>query len=328
MVIVGSPERREEVGTLEPVKKVSGKCCAALPVLQGRFLRMTPYVVLLVLLFALPGGVPVAIAENPPTGAALAASQVGSSFDKDFADDFDSDFAGPNDQDEELIADPLINWNRGVFWVNDKLYFYLVKPVARGYRSVVPKPARSSVRNFFSNLAGPIRAGNSLLQFRFYDFGTEIYRFILNSTFGIGGLFDPVEEWCGIRKKENDFGLTLAYYGVGHGFYLVLPVVGPSSLRDATGSVVDTLFDPLQYADLGTGEYLLLQTYKTVNWLSMDPDTYEGVIRDAIDPYLFIRAAYAQRRMALVGHSEYTIDMLNIFDGTDFDFDIVNPLRW
>ena len=266
-------------------------------------------------------------AEGDASAKRTVSSDQDSSFDKDFGDDFDKDFAG-NGQEEQLIADPLITLNRGVFWVNDKLYFYLLKPVARGYRYTVPKPARSSVGNFFSNLSTPIRAGNALLQLNFYDFGTEVYRFIVNTTLGIGGLFDPADSLIGIKKKERDFGLTLGYYGVGQGFYLVLPLIGPSSLRDATGSVVDTFLDPLKYSDLKTAGYLGAQSFKTVNWLSLDPDTYEGIIRDSLDPYLFMRDAYAQRRMALTGKSEYTIQNMNISNGSGFDFDIVNPLRW
>lgn len=297
------------------------------PIQWGRVPVLLRFLVIF-LLFSTVFATPLVAAESRVTGKANLEGSQTDSFDKDFAEAFDRDFLGPNGHQEKLIPDPLEGWNRGVFWFNDKLYFYLVKPVARGYRYTVPKPARTSVKNFFSNLAAPIRVANALLQFKFKDFGNELYRFIVNSTLGIGGLFDPADSIAGIKRRDKDFGLTMGYYGIGHGFYLVLPIVGPSSLRDATGSVVDSFFDPAKYADLGTVEYLGVQTFKTINWLSLDPDTYEGVIRDALDPYLFIRAAYVQRRMAMVGRSDYTVDMLNIFDGTDFDFDIVNPLRW
>lgn len=294
---------------------------------RDKKVRMLRRVLFLLLLYSFCCVAPLAAASAP---AAKTKVTTGSddSFDKDFADDFDKDFSDQSGQSGELIADPLITWNRGVFWVNDKLYFYLLKPVARGYRYVVPKPAQTSVKNFFSNLASPIRAGNALLQLKFYDFSTELYRFIVNSTLGIGGLFDPADSLVGLKRKDRDFGLTLGYYGVGQGFYLVLPLIGPSSLRDTVGSLADTFLDPVKYADLGAGQYLEVQSIKMVNRLSLDPDTYEGVIRDAIDPYLFIRAAYAQRRKAQVGKSEYNIDMFNIFEGSGFDFDVMNPLKW
>ena len=195
------------------------------------------------------------------------------------------------------IADPLQPINRASFWFNDKLYFYLLKPVTRVYR-VVPEKGRTSVANFFSNLASSVRFANCLLQFKLKDAGTELGRFALNTTVGVAGLFDPAKS-LGMSKKEEDFGQTLGYYGVGQGFYLVIPVLGPSSLRDGPSFVVDSYFHPFTYClefPERAGSYAL----KTVNALSLDKDTYESVKKDFIDPYLFIRNAYAQRRAALI----------------------------
>ncbi len=242
-------------------------------------------------------------------------------FDAAFGDEFTASSATP----EKLISDPLQPFNRGVFWFNDKLYFYVFKPVVKGYRLVMPRPARVSVDNFFSNLATPIRAGNALLQFKFRAFGTEIYRFVINSTFGLVGLFDPAGSVAGVKKSVEDFGQTLGYYGVGHGFYLVLPIVGPSSLRDATGVFADSFADPLRYADLETIEFLGVKFLDAENRLSLDRDTYEGIVHDSIDPYLFIRAAYAQRRLAQVGEDTYNV---KIFEGPLFDGDLLNPFDW
>ncbi|MFK5927504.1 MAG: VacJ family lipoprotein [Desulfuromusa sp.] len=245
------------------------------------------------------------------------------------ADDFDAafgdEFSDGSVVSEKLIADPLQPFNRGTFWVNDKLYFYLFKPVARGYRLVLPRPARVSVGNFFSNLATPIRAGNALLQFKFREFGTETYRFVINTIFGIGGLFDPAGSVAGVKKRTKDFGQTLGRYGFGHGFYLVLPIVGPSSLRDATGVFVDSFADPLRYTNLETMEQLGVKFLDAENRLSLDKETYEGIVHDSIDPYLFIRAAYAQRRLAQVGEDTYNV---NIFEGPLFDGDVLNPFDW
>ena len=240
-------------------------------------------------------------------------------------DDFDAAFGNANEVPEKLISDPFEPLNRGVFWVNDKLYFYLFKPVAKGFRVVLPRPARVSFSNFFANLATPIRAGNAFLQLKFRDFGTEIYRFVINTTFGLGGFFDPAESVAGVKPVFEDFGQTLGYYGAGHGFYLVLPVVGPSSLRDASGSFVDSFADPFRYADLESLEYIGVKSFDAENRLSLDRDTYEGIVRDALDPYLFIRAAYAQRRLAQVGESTYNI---NLFQGPLFDNDLLNPIDW
>ncbi|MDX2479339.1 MAG: VacJ family lipoprotein [Desulfuromusa sp.] len=242
------------------------------------------------------------------------------------ADDFDAAFGDDNTAGSgKLISDPLESLNRGTFWVNDKLYFYLLKPVARGYSQAVPRPARVSVGNFFSNLAAPIRAVNALLQLKFRDFGTETYRLVINTTFGIGGLFDPAESVAGVTKTVEDFGQTLGYYGVGHGFYLVLPIAGPSSVRDVTGVFVDSFADPLRYANLSTAEYVAVKFLDAENRLSLDRDTYEGIVRNSLDPYLFVRAAYVQSRQALVGEESYDT---STFPGPWFDGGELNPIDW
>ncbi len=242
-------------------------------------------------------------------------------FDAAFGD-VDSPFASVP---EKLINDPFEPINRGTFWVNDKLYFYLFKPIAKGYRLVLPRPVRVSFGNFFFNLTTPIRAGNALLQFKLRAFGTEVYRFVINSTFGVLGFFDLADSVAGVKPSVEDFGQTMGFYGVGHGFYLVLPVVGPSSLRDASGSFIDSFADPMRYANLETLEYFGLKWFDVENRLSLDRDTYEGIVQDSLDPYLFIRSAYAQRREAQVGERSYNI---NIFEGPLFDSDMLNPLEW
>ncbi len=242
------------------------------------------------------------------------------SFDSDFDKDFD-DWDAP----VKLIADPFEPINRGMFWVNDKLYFYLFKPLARGYGAIVPRPARVSVSNFFNNVTTPVRVANALLQLNLTNVGTETYRFIVNSTIGIAGLFDPATSVAEVRRAPADFGQTLGKYGFGHGFYVVLPVVGPSSLRDGTGTFVDSYADPVRYAGLATEDLLLVRVFDSTNRLSLDRDTYEGIKRDALDPYLFIRTAYAQRRLAQIGEPVYN---LNILQAPVFDNEFFNPVEW
>lgn len=206
------------------------------------------------------------------------------------------------DESQEIsVADPLEPFNRSMFWVNDKLYFYLFKPVARAYR-VVPEPARESVGRAFSNLGTPVRFANSLLQLKVKRAGTELSRFVINSTLGFFGLFDPAQT-MGLKQHDEDFGQTLGHYGAGTGFYLVLPVLGPSNLRDGIGGFVDGLADPITspyYVHIKPIEEVGLKAYDRINWLSLDKDTYESVKRDALDPYLFVRNAYLQRRAAQV----------------------------
>lgn len=286
---------------------------------------MVRYIFLLVFLLAVGPLYAAELKSAALTTEVISTERQADQFDEDFADDFDSDFSGSDNLDEILISDPIERVNRGVFWFNDKLYFYMIKPVARGYRLILPRQARVSVSNAFSNVAMPVRATNSLLQLKFRTVATEIYRFLVNSTVGLGGLFDPAASVAGIEKVEEDFGQTLGYYGAGHGFYLMLPVIGPSSLRDSTGGLVDTFADPFRYFDLTNLEYLGAKTVKVINALSLDRDTYEGIVRDSIDPYLFVRAAYVQRRAALVGKVDY--DILT-FDGEFLENGKLNPFKW
>ena len=203
-------------------------------------------------------------------------------------------FAEP---EAEKIADPLEPLNRGMFWVNDKLYVYLLKPVAKGLR-VIPEPARVSVSNFFSNLGTPARAANNLLQLKFTNTASELARFLTNSTFGLAGLFDPAAKW-GLEKKDEDLGQTLGHYGIGQGFYLVLPVLGSTSLRDGIGRIGDHFVDPLPPA-LKSEELAGLRALDAENAISLDKDTYEGIRENELDPYLFVRDAYTQMRAGKV----------------------------
>ncbi len=279
--------------------------------------KMLPIILLIgFVCFSVPAAAEELADEGVPT-LVVPINQEDDQFDQDFEDDFDDEFNSQDGGSEILIADPFERFNRGMFHLNDNLYFYLMKPIARGYRAVVPRPARSSVANAFSNLATPVRAVNSLLQMKFKNVGVELYRLIVNSTVGIGGLFDPAGSLAEVKKgDEEDFGQTLGIYGVGHGFYLVLPILGPSSLRDAVGTLADTTLDPLRYTDLTYLEYLAVKSFKVTNALSLDPDTYEGIVRDSLDPYLFVRAAFAQQRLAQVGKTTYN---LNMFEDQDWE---------
>ncbi len=200
-------------------------------------------------------------------------------------------------EDEEILEvwDPIEPVNRVFFWVNDKLYFYLLKPVARGYRWAVPEPWRVGVKNFFSNLAAPVRIINAGLQGKFGDAGNEITRFAVNTTIGIGGFFDTAKDHFELRMKDEDTGQTMGHYGVGPGPYLVLPILGPSNLRDGIGMFIDNRMNLLYYIAEGR-TYYGLRVYDKVNDLSLDKDTYEGIKKDALDPYLFVRDAFIQYR--------------------------------
>ena len=204
-------------------------------------------------------------------------------------------FAFDEEEEQYSVSDPLEPLNRGIFWINDKLYFYLLKPVARGYRWAVPEPWRVAVQNVFSNLASPVRIVNSGLQGKFMVAGNELTRFFVNTTLGIGGLFDPARDHFDIRKHDEDTGQTLGHYGVGPGFYLVLPLLGPSDARDAIGTFADLRMNLVYYL-FEDWTYYEVKGYEKINDLSLDKDTYESIKKDALDPYLFVRDAYMQYR--------------------------------
>jgi phospholipid-binding lipoprotein MlaA len=212
-------------------------------------------------------------------------------------DDFeDEDQPWLDDEDEELdVYDPLEIINRGTFWFNDKLYFYLLKPVARGYRWIMPEPLMLGIGNFFSNLTSPVRIINAGLQGKFADAGNELTRFGVNTTIGIGGLFDTAKDHFNLKKKEEDTGQTLGYYGIGPGPYLVLPFFGPSSFRDGIGLLADARLTATYYLWEDRDFWAAVALY-AINTIALDKDTYEGVKKDALDPYLFVRDAWTQYR--------------------------------
>ena len=250
---------------------------------------------------ATPTPADTAVYEDASAALILAAAdETDSSDEKTSAapDDFeDEDLLWLDDEDDVIldVYDPLETINRGTFWFNDKLYFYLLKPVAKGYRWIMPEPLMLGIGNFFSNLASPVRIINAGLQGKFTDAGNELTRFAVNTTIGIGGLFDTAKDHFNLKKKEEDTGQTLGYYGIGPGPYLVLPFFGPSNFRDGIGLLADSRMD-LTYYLWEDRDYWAAIVLKAVNTVALDKDTYEGIKRDALDPYLFVRDAYVQYR--------------------------------
>ncbi len=185
--------------------------------------------------------------------------------------------------------------NRALFVVNDKAYFWVMKPVAQGYRAVVPEGVRVSVRNFFANLAMPIRFVNNLLQGKGKGMGVELLRFAINTTAGIGGLFDPAKNDFHIDPSDEDLGQTFGKYGLGHGLYIVLPLLGPSSLRDAAGLAGDSFLDAVNYLE-DRWAVAGVKAFKAENEISLTIGRYEDLKKSAIDPYVALRDAYVQYR--------------------------------
>ena len=199
--------------------------------------------------------------------------------------------------------DPLEGLNRGIYKFNDVADKAVVKPIAGAYKGVMPSPVRTGVSNFFSNLGEVVTVINDLLQFKFDKAMTDAGRFAINSTFGIGGLVD----WAsmdGIEKRQEDFGQTLAYWGWKDSAYLVLPLLGPSTLRDTGGLIVDSaVFDPIYYVDDARDRNQLLLV-KAIDKRSQYLPGSDLLDEAALDPYIFMRDAYMQRRDHLVSDGE------------------------
>jgi phospholipid-binding lipoprotein MlaA len=216
--------------------------------------------------------------------------------------DLDLDDLGPEpgEQDAE-INDPIEPFNRVMFGFNEVLSEYLISPLARGYNSLLPGPARESIRNFLSNLNGPVILANDLLQGEFQRGYDTTMRLVINSTAGILGFIDVAEK-LGFEKHGEDFGQTLAVWGVGEGFYLVLPIFGPSNPRDALGKlIVDPYFDPLGYyldntdrEEVGYG----LSAASAFTGYASFVDQIDELRENLLDFYGALRSLYRQRRQA------------------------------
>jgi phospholipid-binding lipoprotein MlaA len=231
----------------------------------------------------------------PDSPTALASPEIPSNFDN-----MNLDYVEEEKTPEKAgIADPLEPFNRAMFHFNDKLYFWVLKPVAQGYGKVVPEAARVGVRNFFSNIASPVRILNCVLQARFASAGKELARFAINTVWGVGGLMDLASDnSVNLPKQDADLGETLGVYGLGQGFYIHWPIWGPSSPRDTVGLIGDAFLNPFNYLfelDVLIG----IKAYETVNATSLAIGDYESLKDAAVDPYVAFRDAYAQYRYRL-----------------------------
>ena len=194
------------------------------------------------------------------------------------------------------VYDPLESMNRFFFEVNDRLYLWVVKPVAKGYSRVLPLELRECFGNFFLNIVFPVNFLNSALQGDLRTVTVVTERFLINSTIGVYGFIDVGANEFDIGPRRADFGQTLGRWGIGEGIFIYWPVVGPSNLRDTFGLVADTFSKPLPY--VYDNRFIDLAIYSTerVNILSLHPDLYEDLKRYSLDPYVAARQAYVEYR--------------------------------
>jgi phospholipid-binding lipoprotein MlaA len=183
--------------------------------------------------------------------------------------------------------------NRSVYKFNTALDHAVLRPVARTYVKVTPKPVRGSVTNFISNLEYPVTIVNDYLQGKVRDGFSDIARFGVNTVVGVGGLFDPASHW-GLEKHDEDFGQTLGKWGVPSGPYLMLPLLGPSMVRDAPAKLMDAAVSPASYLNdlpVTAGLFAVRAVDVRAGLLYTDP-----LVDSAFDPYAFVRNAWLQRR--------------------------------
>ncbi|MBN2466950.1 MAG: VacJ family lipoprotein [Deltaproteobacteria bacterium] len=200
----------------------------------------------------------------------------------------------------ETIPDPFETYNRPFYSFNDRLYFYVLKPTAQGYASILPERARISIKKFFYNLYFPVRFVNCALQGKSTGAFTELSRFTINTTLGIAGFFDPATSLFKLEMEDEDFSQTLGCF-MGPGFYINAPFSGPTSVRDSVGAVVDLLIVPTWYV-LQNYSYIYtgVKVFQAINNTSLAIGEYEDLKRSALDPYISLRNAYFQHREDLI----------------------------
>lgn len=213
-------------------------------------------------------------------------------------DDFEAEF------NAFKVNDPLSGYNRMMTRFNVALYTYIMRPVAKGYEFIMPEFVRIGIKNFFSYIAMPIRFGGNVLQFKFKEAGTELKRFGVNTIFGFFGLIDAASKG-GIPIYHADFGLVLAHWGVGSGFHFVLPVLGPSNLRDTLSIPVNWYASPITYvATYDSSAWINwlsvgITSAGIINSMSFETQTLDAIFYNTPNLYPFLRDGYEKRRMEM-----------------------------
>ena len=221
--------------------------------------------------------------------------------EEDYEDDEDYDDEDEDFEDVELIPDPFVELNYGLWVFNDRMYFWVLKPVATVYK-VVPEEIRMSIKNMFYNIRFPVRFINCLLQGKGQKAKYEFGSFFLNTTVGFLGMANVASHYPFLNPSPEDLGQTFAVWGFGSGAYVMVPFFGPYSFRHGLGAIADTFLDPIWWLgrkqDLWVS--LAVRAYEAVNDTSLSIGTYEALKEAALDPYVMIRDAYVQNRIKLI----------------------------
>lgn len=240
---------------------------------------------------------PAAVAGNPPAPEATSSAPAGKAYvGFDDEDDWDS-------VDEVKVHDPIEPTNRGIFWFNHQLYTHIAKPFSTAYKFILPEPVRHGVRNVFDNLRFPVRFVNHTLQGRLDRSGLETGKFLVNSTAGVAGIMKPSDKMPALAEVPRaDTGQTFAKWGIPHGPYIVLPVLGPHTAREVFGTAGDTVLNPISWLAFifpGAAWTVAVSAPSGAHGLPDQMDTYDAATKDALDPYISARTGYIQYRNAV-----------------------------
>jgi phospholipid-binding lipoprotein MlaA len=258
--------------------------------MKQRIAELRRFVLAAILLaLAAPGGAQTDAAQSPTSASAAAAAE---EEEDEFVDEYATAAAAP-------VSDPFERVNRTMFKFNNSVYTRVLRPVSRGYQSAVPEPARRGMRNFFDNIEYPVRFISCVLQGKLDRAGAETGKFALNSTIGLAGFIKVSDRYPALRVPEEDIGQVLGTWGFGPGPFLVLPVLGPSSIRDGIGRVGDAYATPTNWRFMRHEESWIRTTLIVGDVLVGLPvllATHDALQRSAVDPYVAFRNAYLQYR--------------------------------
>ncbi len=248
---------------------------------------------------ALGGGAMAAGGDNsePPQDAVTASTTVA-----DAPSGTDAGFEEWEQDTTAEVSDPLERINRGVFWFNEQADRFVIKPVAKGYDWALPKPVKRGVSNVFDNLFMPVVAVSDLLQGNFQESAEDVGRFVVNSTVGVVGVFDVATGW-GLEKRREDIGQAFGAWGIGTGPYLVLPILGPSSVRDGVGLIGNYFLQPQNYIE-DDGVYWGVTILGGIDTRYRLLDASKVLEQAALDRYAFVRSSYTQHRQNLVENKD------------------------
>lgn len=219
---------------------------------------------------------------------------------------------------QDAQSDPWEAFNRDMFSAHESIDQAVLEPVARGYRAITPRPLRQGVLNFLRNLRGPVIFANDVLQGEFARAGATAARFGINTTIGVAGVFDPATG-MGLERHDEDFGQTLAVWGVDSGPYIFVPLFGPTTVRDGAGRIVDIAFDPLTWAEFDEVDEVRVGRTLLAGLAARELviETIEDIRRDSPDPYVTIRSSYGLLRESAIQNGPTAVEDLPEFEDID-----------